>query len=298
VTYSTVGGSNFFGGSGLHLGYQANYDQLIAAAAAAAKKASVAIVVVADVTSEGMDRSTLALPADQDQLIAAVAAVNPRTVVILNTSGAVLMPWLKDVHAVIANWYGGQEQGHAVAAMLFGDAEPGGRLPETFPASDKQGPAKTTVEFPGDGVDVYYDEELAIGYRWYESSGEKPLFPFGYGLSYTTFAMTDLRVQKVNGGLRASVTVRNTGHRTGSEVVQLYVTAPKGSGEPSRQLKAFAKVTLEAGRHEVVHLDVPRAALAVWPSVTEGWTVRPGLYHVAVGNSVASLPLKTQINVT
>ena len=298
VTYSAAGAADFFGGTGLHLGYQANYDQLIAAAAAAAKKAGVAVVVVADVTSEGMDRSTLALPADQDQLISAVAAANPRTVVILNTSGAVLMPWLDRVHAVIANWYGGQEQGHAVAAMLFGDAEPGGRLPETFPASDKQGPAKTTVEFPGDGVDVYYDEELAVGYRWYESSGEKPLFPFGFGLSYTSFSMSDLRVRPAADGFTASVTVRNTGHRTGSEVVQLYVTAPAGSGEPSRQLKAFAKVTLEPGQHEAVHLDIPRSALAVWPNVTDGWTVLPGVYGVAVGTSVAALPLKTQLRVT
>lgn len=282
----------------LHLGYQAGYDQLHAAAAAAAAKATVAVVVVADVTSEGMDRSTLALPADQDALITAVAAAADRTIVVLNTSGAVLMPWLNQVDAVIANWYSGQEQGNAVAAMLFGDVEPGGRLTETFPASDKQGPAKTTVEFPGDGVQVYYDEGLAVGYRWYESSGEKPLFPFGFGLSYTTFAMSKLRVTKATGGgLTASVEVRNTGHRTGSEVVQLYVGAPDEAGEPSPQLKAFAKVSLKSGEHETVKLDIPREALSSWQNASVGWTVLPGTYSIAVGNSSANLPLRTQVQV-
>ena len=113
------------------------------------------------------------------------------------------MPWLKDVHALIANWYGGQEQGHAVAAMLFGDAEPGGRLPETFPASNKRA-GQDDRGVPRRWGHVYYDEGLAIGYRWYESSGEKPLFPFGYGLSYTSFVMTDLRLRKVDGGFQAA----------------------------------------------------------------------------------------------
>ncbi|WP_051266499.1 glycoside hydrolase family 3 C-terminal domain-containing protein [Nakamurella lactea] len=281
----------------LHLGYQVGYDELHAAAAAAAAAADVAVVVVADITSEGMDRSTLSLPADQDALISAVAAANPRTVVVLNTSGAVLMPWLTDVDGVIANWYAGQEQGNAIAEMLFGDKEPGGRLPETFPASDDQGPAKTTVEFPGDGVQVYYDEDLAIGYRWHTSSGEKPLFPFGFGLSYTTFLTTRLRLSTTKSGLRASVEVRNTGRRTGSEVVQLYVTMPEAAGEPSHQLKAFSKVTLHAGKSTTVHLDVPRESLAVWQNSGNGWVVLPGVYGVEVGNSSTNLPLRSQIRV-
>jgi beta-glucosidase len=284
------------GRGSLHLGYQANYDQLHAAAAAAAKAATVAVVVVADVTSEGMDRSTLALPADQDALISAVAAANPRTIVVLNTSGAVLMPWLSEVEAVIANWYSGQEQGNAVAAMLFGDAEPGGRLTETFPASNSQGPAKTSVEYPGDGVQVYYDEGLAVGYRWYQSSGEKPLFPFGYGLSYTTFDLTNLRVTRAGSELRASVQVRNSGHRTGSEVVQLYVKSPSGAGQPAQQLKAFAKITLRPGQAQTVQLTLPREAFATWLNSSVGWTVVPGTYGIAVGNSSANLPLRTQVN--
>jgi beta-glucosidase len=279
----------------LVLGSQAGYDRLHQEAAAAARAADVAVVVLADVTSEGMDRSTLALPADQDALVAAVAAANPRTVVVLNTSGAVLMPWLGSVRSVIANWYAGQEQGNAVAAMVFGDAEPGGRLPETFPATDRQGPAKTSVEFPGDGVHVFYDEGLAIGYRWYQHSGEKPLFPFGYGLSYTSFRLGDLRVSRTPGGLRAQASVTNTGRRAGSEVVQLYVAAPDAAQEPAQQLKAFSKVTLEPGRRTTVTLDVPRDELAVWLTSSTGWTVVPGDYVVGVGTSSADLPLRGRI---
>jgi beta-glucosidase len=279
----------------LVLGSQAGYDRLHQEAAAAARAADVAVVVLADVTSEGMDRSTLALPADQNELVAAVAAANPRTVVVLNTSGAVVMPWLGNVQGVIANWYAGQEQGNAVAALLFGDAEPGGRLPETFPASDRQGPAKTGVEFPGDGVHVFYDEGLAVGYRWYQASGEKPLFPFGFGLSYTTFRLGGLRLSRTPGGLRAQVTITNTGRRTGSEVVQLYVAAPDAAQEPAQQLKAFSKVTLQPGQTISVALDVPMDELAVWLSSSTGWTVVPGNYAVGAGTSSADLPLRGRV---
>ncbi|WP_284748315.1 beta-glucosidase family protein [Amycolatopsis sp. RTGN1] len=282
----------------LVLGSQAGYDRLHREAAAAARAADVAVVVLADVTSEGMDRSTLALPADQNDLVAAVAAANPRTVVVLNTSGAVLMPWLGKVKGVIANWYAGQEQGNAVAAMLFGDAEPGGRLPETFPASDQQGPAKTGVEFPGDGVHVFYDEGLTIGYRWYQHTGEKPLFPFGFGLSYTTFRLGDLRVSRTPDGLRAQASVINTGRRVGSEVVQLYVAAPDAAQEPAQQLKAFAKVGLKPGQSTTVTLEVPRDELAVWLNSGTGWTVVPGDYTVGVGTSSADLPLRSRITLS
>ncbi|QRP48469.1 glycoside hydrolase family 3 C-terminal domain-containing protein [Amycolatopsis sp. FDAARGOS 1241] len=282
----------------LVLGAQAGYDKLHQAAAAAARAADVAVVVVADVTSEGMDRSTLALPADQNELITAVAQANPNTVVVLNTSGAVLMPWLGSVKAVLANWYAGQEQGNALAAMLFGDEEPGGRLPETFPAANDQGPAKTTVEFPGDGVQVYYDEGLAVGYRWYEHSGEKPLFPFGFGLSYTSFRLGGLRLSRTAGGLRAQATVTNTGRRAGSEVVQLYVAAPDAAREPAQQLKAFTKVTLKPGQTTTVTLEVARDDLAVWLDSTTGWTVVPGSYTVGVGTSSADLPLRGRLSLS
>jgi len=297
VADGSVGGYAGFSAGGLQVGYQPNYRQLIAEAADTARAADVAVVFVADVTSEGMDRSTLALPADQDELIAEVARANPNTVVVLNTSGAVLMPWLDDVDGVIANWYAGQEQGAVIAALLFGDVEPGGRLTETFPADDRQGPARTTDEYPGNGTDVYYDEGLAIGYRWYQKSGQQPLFPFGYGLSYTSFELEGLRVQPgEDGGAQARVTLRNTGRRSGSEVVQLYLAYPDAAGEPSPILKAFAKVSLEPGRSQSITLDLPREDFEIWDESTRQWTVVPGRYTVMVGRSSADLPLRAEID--
>ncbi|WP_299541366.1 glycoside hydrolase family 3 C-terminal domain-containing protein [uncultured Streptomyces sp.] len=297
LTYRNPGGSFFGKDFGLHLGHQPHYDRLIAEAAAVAAKASVAVVVVSDLTSESMDRSSLALPADQDELITAVAAANPRTVVVLTTSGAVLMPWLDRVDAVLSLWYAGQEQGNALARVLFGDEEPGGRLPETFPATDRQGPAKTPAAYPGDGGQVYYEEELAVGYRWYRSSGEQPLFPFGHGLSYTTFALSGLRADRAGDGFRARVRVRNTGRRTGSEVVQLYVGFPAAAGRPAAELKAFAKVALGPGEERTVTLPLERETLTVWQDTERGRTVVPGLYSLAVGTSSENLPLRTAVTV-
>ncbi|MEU7165350.1 glycoside hydrolase family 3 C-terminal domain-containing protein [Streptomyces morookaense] len=267
-------------------------------AAAVAAKADRAVVFVGDTAGEGTDRSTLALPAGQNELIEAVAAANPNTVVVLNTSGAVLMPWLDKVRGVIANWYAGQEQGAAIAALLFGDAEPGGRLPETFPATDRQGPAGSGDRYPGDGVSVRYDEGLAVGYRWYHRSGQKPLFPFGFGLSYTRFTLGDLGVRTgADGGAQVRVTVRNTGSRTGSEVVQLYLEHPDAAGEPSPVLKTFAKATLAPGGSRTVELSVPRDAFAVWSGERQGWTVLPGRYGIHVGRSSADLPLSAEFPV-
>jgi len=159
---------------------------MIDQAAAAARAADVAVVVVSVPAAEGMDRSTLALPADQDKLISAVAAANPRTVVVLNSSSAVTMPWLDNVGAVLESWYPGQTSGTALAHVLFGEVNPSGKLPVTFPASEKQMPARSTVEYPGDGSDVYYSEGLLVGYRWHDATKQRPLFPFGFGLSYTS----------------------------------------------------------------------------------------------------------------
>jgi beta-glucosidase len=159
VTYVNPAAGGFFGFTfpmSLQVGWQPQEDLLIAAAAKAARAADVAIVYAADYAAEGMDRSTLALPADQDRLIEAVAAANPRTIVVLNTSGAVLMPWLGNVAAVFEAWYGGQTAGTAIASLLFGDVNPSGKIAHTFPASDAQGPARTTDEYPGNGTDVYY----------------------------------------------------------------------------------------------------------------------------------------------
>src|SRR5262249_53612236 len=196
-----------------------------AASAAAPSAADVAVVRASDVPGEGMDRPSLGLPGDQDQLISVVAAANPRTVVVLHTAGPFLMPWLPQVAAVLEAWYPGQETGNAIAAVLFGDADPSGRLAMTFPAGPDQGPATQPTQYPGVGGEVHYDEDIFVGYRYYDQFGQEPLFPFGYGLSYTSFSLDRLRVRPRDSGQKYNVSVRvkNTGTRAGTAVVQLYV---------------------------------------------------------------------------
>src|SRR5262249_22791000 len=161
-------------------------------AVTAASTADVAVVFANDVASEGSDRPNLELPRWQDELVSAVADANPHTVVVLNTSGAVLMPWIDKVAGVVGAWYPGQEDRAAIAPVLFGDVNPSGHLTETFPATAEQGLARTPLEYPGNGTQVFYDEGVEVGYRWYQSEGETPLFPFGYGLSYTSFAYANV----------------------------------------------------------------------------------------------------------
>jgi beta-glucosidase len=272
---------------GLHLGWQPQENLLVAQAAAAARRADVAVIVVSDATSEGMDRSTLALPADQDTLIAAVAAANPRTVVVLNTGSAELMPWLNKVGAVLEIWYPGQTGGTALGRLLFGDVNPSGKIPVTFPASDNQGPARTTNEYPGDGTNVYYDEGILVGYRWYDATGQKPLFPFGFGLSYTSFGFSHLTVRQSehSDAVSVTVTVTNTGKRSGAEVAQLYLGSPASAKEPPHQLKGYRKVTLAAGKSTQVTFTLTGQDLSSWDSPAAGWTVHRGIYHVWVGDS-------------
>ncbi|BEP13837.1 glycoside hydrolase family 3 C-terminal domain-containing protein [Acidothermaceae bacterium B102] len=280
---------------GLHVGWQPQENLLIEQAAAAAAAANIAVVVVSDPTSEGMDRSTLALPGDQDKLIAAVAAANPRTVVVLNTASAVLMPWLSSVAAVIEGWYPGQTGGTALAKLLFGDVNPSGKLPVTFPASDAQGPARASVEYPGDGTDVYYSEGLQVGYRWYDAQHQKPLFPFGYGLSYTSFAFSHVAVKATGSTYVVTATVKNTGKRAGAEVAQLYLGFPSSAHEVPRSLKAYAKVSLKAGQSKRVTLTLTKQAFATWDSLAAAWVVHTGAYQLWVGDSSRHLPLKATV---
>ena len=292
-----VGVDTFAINPGLHLGWQPQENLFVADAADAARSADVAVVVVNDVASEGMDRSTLALPADQDKLITATAKANPHTVVVLNTSGAVLMPWLNKVAAVVEAWYPGQTGGTALAHVLFGDANPSGKLPVTFPRSDTQGPAPlthTTLQYPGDGNDVHYDEGLLVGYRWYDATGQHPLFPFGFGLSYTSFDFSNLVVQaKGAHNWTVTATVTNTGPRAGAEVPQLYLGFPSAAGEPPMQLKGYQRVTLQPGESRQVNFTVTAKSLSIWSD--NGWTVQPGEYRVLVGDSSRNLPLHGSI---
>jgi beta-glucosidase len=275
----------------LSIGWQAPDPAMVARAVQAARSSAVAVVFVNDVTGEGSDRSSLAIPGDQDQLIEAVAAANPHTVVVLNTGGAAAMPWLGKVAGVIESWYPGQEFGTAIAALLWGDADPSGRLPMTFPASDAQ--AHASVNFPGTIVSgpsgpqptVTYTEGIDVGYRWYDATGQTPLFPFGYGLSYTTFRYGGLRVTPAGRGAVVRVRVTNTGQRAGADVVQLYVGPPASTGEPPRQLKGFAKVDLAPGAATVVSFTLGPSALSIWDGASGGWVLRPGTYRAMIGDS-------------
>ena len=270
----------------VHLGVSGP-DTLIAQAVAAARAAKTAVVFVSDSTGEGVDRATLALPGAQDALVDAVAAANPNTIVVLNTGGPVLMPWLSKVKGVLEMWYPGDQFGPAVASLLFGDASPGGRLPSTFPASEAQGPGQTPESYPGVSNGTHwtevFDEGVLIGYRYYDAKGQQPLFPFGYGLSYTTFGYGPLTVNHSGDTWTASTTITNTGSKAGSEVPQLYVKFPDAAGEAPWTLKGFDKVALAPGESKTVSFSIdPR----VWDN---GWKTVPGRYVLAAGSNSRDL---------
>ncbi|MBO0805090.1 MAG: glycoside hydrolase family 3 C-terminal domain-containing protein [Nocardiopsaceae bacterium] len=287
----------------------------IASAVAAAKKAQTAVVVVSDDTeSEATDRPSLNLPSAQDELVQAVAAANPNTVVVVDAGAPVAMPWLDKVAGVVDAWYPGQTSGTALASVLFGHTDPGGHLPVTFPSSLGQVPASTTAQWPGNGKnEVDYSEGVDVGYRWYDAKDKKPMFPFGYGLSYTSFHFSDLHVSSdLPGGrspaspgspgpvatgtsdVRVSAVVTNTGSRAGSDVAQLYTGDPPSTGEPPRQLEGFQKVTLQPGQSKRVSFTLTPAQLSWWDDSANGWTQSPGRYQVYVGDSsaLANLPLR------
>jgi beta-glucosidase len=271
----------------------------IAAAVSAAKSASVAVVVVSDDTeSEATDRPSLNLPSAQDELISAVAAANPHTVVVVNAGAPVAMPWLQAVGGVLDTWFPGQTSGTSLASVLFGQTDPGGHLPVTFPASLSQVPASTTAQFPGNGSTVQYSEGVDVGYRWYDTKSIAPLYPFGFGLSYTRFAFSQLSVSRqVTDGtqdVRVSAVVTNTGHRTGSEVAQLYLGDPAGTGEPPRQLAGFRRVSLAPGASARVSFVLTPQQESWWDDAANGWTQTAGQYQVFVGDSsaLADLPLR------
>jgi beta-glucosidase len=277
----------------------------INAAVSAAKAAKTAVVVVSDDTeSESTDRLSLNLPSAQDELVAAVAKANPHTVVVVNAGAPVAMPWLGQAAAVVDAWYPGQTSGTALASVLFGQTDPGGHLPVTFPTSLSQVPASTTAEFPGNGSTVDYSEGIDIGYRWYNAKDETPLFPFGYGLSYTSFKYSGLKITSPSAtgtdDERVSAVVTNTGSRAGSDVAQLYVGDPASTGEPPRQLEGFDRVTLQPRQSKRVSFTLTPAQLSWWDDSANGWTQTPGTYQVYVGDSSApaGLPLRGSFGVT
>jgi beta-glucosidase len=282
----------------------ANDNSNLAAATQAAANAQVVIVMAGVVTSEGSDRPSLSLPNNQDALISAVAAANPHTVLVLKDGDPVLMPWIDQVPGVLEAWYPGEEDGNIVARLLFGLDNPSGKLPVTYPTSAAQTPTSTPAQYPGITVNgaptVYYSEGLEMGYRWYATNGVKPLFPFGYGLSYTTFALNNLTVspqRTPSGQVEVGVDVTNTGSRTGADVAQVYLTYPQPAGEPSIQLRGFQKVNLRPGqtRHLTFHLG--QRAFQIWDTDAQDWTTVHGTYTVHVGDSSANLPLQAPVTV-
>ena len=204
------------------------------------------------------------------------------------------MPWLSSVKGVLEAWYPGQEDGTAIAALLFGDADPSGHLPVTFPTSLSQVPASTAAQWTGTNGTVQYSEGVTFGYRWYDSQGLTPMFPFGYGLSYTSFAFSNLAVGTLPQGGAATITakVTNTGTKAGADVAQLYVTDPaSSSGEPPRQLEGFARVNLQPGASQTVTFQLTQRNLQYWNASTGTWATSTGSYGISVGDSDANLPL-------
>ena len=286
-------------GTGIELTIDASAGPVEAARLAG--DADIAVVVVGNFETEGADRQTMSLPDGQDALIAAIAAANPRTVVVVHAGSPITMPWVNAVGAILEGWYPGGEDGEITAALLFGDAYPAGKLPITFPVELSDGPANTPERYPGVNGRVYYDEDLQVGYRWFQSRQIAPLFPFGFGLSYTQFAISDLEptTARVNAGepLTLQVRVTNTGQREGAEVVQAYVAFPAELGEPPKNLRAFHKVTLQPGASQVVDLALNARALAVWDTGRHDWVVHPGTYQVLVGSSSEETPLVATVTV-
>ncbi len=276
---------------------------LLDRAVTAAAESDLAIVVVGtndDWESEGHDRTTLTLPGEQDELVRRVVAANPNTVVVLNTGAPVTINWPDGPRALLQAWFGGQELGHAVVDVLTGEAEPGGRLPTTYPVRLEDSPS--FGNFPGEFGEVRYGEGVLMGYRGFEARRTPVRFPFGHGLSYTTFEIGAPTLSRAEGGGAGEVTltvpVSNTGSRRGSEVVQCYVAPPAGNVvRPPQELKAFAKVHLDPGEETTVTFTLDQRALAIWDPVAHGWRVDAGRYDLRVGRSSKEIAQRVAIDV-
>lgn len=290
----------------------------VAAAAAAAKQADVAIVFGWQWESEGFDLPTLDLPKEQNALIEAVAAANPRTIVVLETGSPATMPWIDKVAGVVEAWYPGIRGAEALANVLTGKVNPTGKLAITFPKSDADLPHPTLVMPPpesqmnfGGGGDISarmarmakglppfqttYDEALKVGYKWYDAEKKAALFPFGFGLSYTSYAYSGLTA-KSGDGIAVSFTVKNTGKRAGTEIAQVYTGFPDAAGEPPKRLIGWTRVDLAPGEQKHVTVQVDRDRLTVYDEASDSWKLVPGSYNVQVGGSSQDLPLHQQVS--
>ncbi|MEU6121040.1 glycoside hydrolase family 3 C-terminal domain-containing protein [Streptomyces sp. NPDC047123] len=271
----------------VHLAPRRDADELIAEAVAAARAAETAVVVVAtteSVESEGFDRTDLRLPGRQDDLVRAVAAANPNTVVVVNSGSPVELPWREEVAAVLLGWFPGQEGGAALADVLLGAEEPGGRLPTTW---GDLASAPVTDTTPKDG-ELAYAEGVFIGYRAWDKAGATPSYPFGHGLGYTDWTYESMTVE----GPAVTVRLRNSGGRTGREVVQVYLTPTGDPERPARLLAGFAGAVAAPGESVEVTVELPRRAFETWDEATHSWTYRTGTYEIRVGRSVTDLRLR------
>jgi beta-glucosidase len=287
-------------------------------ASEAAKITDVAIVFAYVWESEGFDLKTLDLPEEQNKLIETVAAANPRTIVVLETGSPATMPWVDKVAGVIEAWYPGIRGAEALASIVAGTVNPSGKLAITFPKSDSDLPHPNPVmpppqserRFPGPGgnvtefmstmakglppFQVYYDEKLKVGYKWYDAEKKAVLFPFGFGLSYTTFGYSEL---SVSSGEAPSVafTVKNMGSRAGSEIAEVYCSLPAAAGEPPKRLVGWSRVELGPGESKQVTAAVSHDRLSVYDEASDNWKMVPGAYTFMVGGSSQDLPLRKDI---
>jgi beta-glucosidase len=284
-----------------------------ASAAAAAKGADIAVVFAYQWESEGMDLPSLSLPHNQDDIISAVAAANPHTIVVLETGSPVTMPWVDAPAAIVEAWYSGSDGANAVGNVLFGSVNPSGKLPNTFPRSESDLPHPTVTMPPPESdhfngpaspeqwakglppFQVSYDEGIKVGYKWYEAEKKPVLFPFGFGLSYTTYGYSGLSVAPGD-SVKATFTVTNTGARAGAEIAEVYAMLPAAAGEPFKRLVGFAKIKLDAKEKRTVTVDIDPKYLSIFDESKHGWALVPGDYTILVGGSSQDQPLMATIN--
>jgi beta-glucosidase len=282
------------------------------ASATLAKNADVAIVFAYQWLSEGMDLPTLSLPDNQDALIEQVATANPNTIVVLETGTAVTMPWAGKVAGIVEAWYAGSRGHIALANVLTGEVNPTAKLAMTFPKSDADlphpviPPLSAEDEGQGTGVEngpahseskytMHYDEGVKVGYKWYESERKKPLFPFGFGLSYTTYAYSNLTTD--DAGRTATFSVKNTGERSGTEIAQVYATLPEIAGEPFKRLVGWQRIELGPGESKTVTIEVDPRVISVFDEQKNAWSLLPGAYQILAGPSSGETPVTATLHV-
>ncbi len=300
-TVAPVTGIQNRAGSGVQVTYADGTD--LPTAVNAAQRANVVILMLGDKDTEGYDQP-ITLGGNQNQLATAILAANPKTIVVLKSGSAVLLPWASQVPAILEAWYPGEEDGNAVADVLFGDVNPSGKLPITFPATLNDLPTNTPAQYPGVNGAATYSEGIFVGYRHYDQHNIAPAYPFGYGLSYTTFAYQNFVISPASGSFRDNPTqtitvdfdIENSGKRTGAEVAQLYVGMPsRAVPEPPKWLKGFAKLSLAAGQTGHVQLVLDSRAFSYWDVKSGSWRVAPGDYKIMIGSSSRDIRLRGQL---